>query len=215
MRGEHHCVFNAFDRHDGSSPHARGTRPPFLAASTSKRFIPACAGNTKQPLELTSKSAVHPRMRGEHQGDGLSVERRGGSSPHARGTPRPYDFGIFPRRFIPACAGNTCSTTPLVKAPPVHPRMRGEHYVSARLYKSICGSSPHARGTLSRSCFCYRYRRFIPACAGNTFLSPNRVRSCSGSSPHARGTLVCRPFCMNAQRFIPACAGNTARSRKI
>ena len=51
----------------GSSPRARGTRAVAPAALVGWRFIPACAGNTKRNIDLESKLAVHPRVRGEHE----------------------------------------------------------------------------------------------------------------------------------------------------
>ncbi len=152
-----------------------------------------------------------------------------GSSPHARGTPPAVDSRTFASRFIPACAGNTASRANLRLASPVHPRMRGEHARAACFAIPDCGSSPHARGTLTWGQWQHHNGRFIPACAGNTCwpLSPPRTGPVhprmrgehegvqdlcggnGGSSPHARGTrdLLERPW--HAHRFIPACAGNT------
>jgi len=134
------------------------------------------------------------------------------------------------RRFIPACAGNTCQRIPMqyiiggssphargtryyksrrTDGDTVHPRMRGEH-------------ESHVTSTV-------RYPRFIPACAGNTrLLEPRplfkrvhpRMRGehndivlnlCanSGSSPHARGTHARHASGQIPDWFIPACAGNT------
>ncbi len=73
------------------------------------------------------------------------------------------------------------------------------------------------------------WRRFIPACAGNTFDRLLRIQkeqvhprmrgehpeshmqpaTDGGSSPHARGTRALWQECVLNDRFIPACAGNT------
>ena len=111
-------------------------------------------------------------------------------------------------RFIPACAGNASTE---------------------RLAESVyCGSSPHARGTLSWKQGNLSVFRFIPACAGNARRERGlrlgepvhpRMRgerlaavTCwalqNGSSPHARGTLQTVRICPAENRFIPACAGN-------
>ena len=114
------------------------------------------------------------------------------------------------KRFIPACAGNTC----------------GWRVQDAAGF----GSSPRARGTRSHSSMKHCVARFIPACAGNTTTwgaaaiarsgsSPRargtRCRCASttvnpiGSSPRARGTHLRRGDLGSRHRFIPACAGNT------
>ena len=72
-----------------------------------ERFIPAGAGNTCSAKLLTTSTAVHPRLRGEHVTGigGQSVAY--GSSPPARGTRPRLPLRHRARRFIPACAGNT------------------------------------------------------------------------------------------------------------
>ena len=174
----------------GSSPHARGTRvcagvrsanltvhPRMrgehvtnpLLSSSSVRFIPACAGNTRllEPRPLFKR--VHPRMRGEHNDIVLNLCANSGSSPHARGTHARHASGQIPDWFIPACAGNTpylhnsqlsiAGSSPHARGTrfsrwseglrsAVHPRMRGEHFLDAQRLSA--------------------YIRFIPACAGNT-----------------------------------------------
>ena len=92
------------------------------------------------------------------------------------------------------------------------------------------GSSPRARGTVTRVLMACPPSRFIPACAGNSFLVKRfrfgvpvhpRVRGeqtgnvcvyggCPGSSPRARGTVVSKSSKAPPVRFIPACAGNRA-----
>ena len=147
MRGEHvlSTKDNAFGC--GSSPHARGTHSCTLDDMATPRFIPACAGNTASDYFGNGSITVHPRMRGEH----IYLERYwlqpGGSSPHARGTRISLMTGRPPRRFIPACAGNTLSRTFTSVIMAVHPRMRGEHLRLDALTMAPLGSSPHARGT--------------------------------------------------------------------
>ena len=114
-----------------------------------RRFIPACAGNSRIPsvsnhisggssplargtrcagsLYLSS-SAVHPRLRGE-----LDINAMDACNTY---------------RFIPACAGNSLLT------------------LSNHL--SRYGSSPLARGTRISASSASCSTRFIPACAGNS-----------------------------------------------
>ena len=66
MRGEHSFKSMQSSVSSGSSPHARGT--PYCKATPSYRMgiIPACAGNTIQPVAVHQRAGDHPRMRGEH-----------------------------------------------------------------------------------------------------------------------------------------------------
>ena len=107
VRGEHvHARIDLFDGF-GSSPRARGTPSRFAHDGEINRFIPACAGNTRNSPVPPMRNTVHPRVRGEH----LAVRANG--------------MDWF--RFIPACAGNTTKNTPALWMNTVHPRVRGEH----------------------------------------------------------------------------------------
>ncbi|MCP1683096.1 hypothetical protein J2T32_002318 [Kerstersia gyiorum] len=194
------------------------------------RFIPACAGNTYESQSAARQKPVHPRMRGEHAALPHQIFLIFGSSPHARGTPCAAPWAGPPTRFIPACAGNTPAHCAGCARPPVHPRMRGEHFSYPSRIECGHGSSPHARGTLYHEAAALAGERFIPACAGNTKkLSSRRERRAVhprmrgehafgslaaleqvGSSPHARGTRSRMPPRLAPPRFIPACAGNTS-----
>ena len=196
---------------EGSSPHARGTRPCTAAAKRPCRDHPRMRGEhgfrVRVPVEV---AGIIPACAGNTSPRGLSAFAGWGSSPHARGTrpswPRQQsglrdhprmrgEHGFRVRvpvevaRIIPACAGNTGET---------------------ELCDEWCpGSSPHARGTRARwaaSTTCPRDHprmrgeharmtnvgnataRIIPACAGNTWLFAVETEMASGSSPHARGT---------------------------
>ncbi len=214
MRGEHLASWACTSAANGSSPHARGTRPFITPANAIERFIPACAGNTTWPRAPPVPIAVHPRMRGEHTSSVKPIWSRVGSSPHARGTPGLKDSHLGDRRFIPACAGNTPEISTGHCITPVHPRMRGEHFLPLASGYTVIGSSPHARGTHCLSQSRQARRRFIPACAGNTLDAVHVAAHEAGSSPHARGTLSKRIGTHKWMRFIPACAGNTRQSAR-
>ena len=147
-------------------------------------------------------------MRGERARSGGAIIWNVGSSPHARGTRVLLILGQPRQRFIPACAGNASAARRMAARRTVHPRMRGERSCWIWSMVRTCGSSPHARGTLTNHDNHDHLRRFIPACAGNagsgyrpcrtTAVHP-RMRGerasihfdsamCDGSSPHARGT---------------------------
>ena len=209
VRGEHSLSTFMFAAIVGSSPRARGTRSNLPRSRRMRRFIPACAGNTTCAASDGSLNSVHPRVRGEHGSGELRGALLGGSSPRARGTRRRPRRLRRSRRFIPACAGNTHPSGLAFTPPSVHPRVRGEHFMSLPSDENTVGSSPRARGTRLRRPTCARTGRFIPACAGNTWrlfrrwsrrsVHP-RVRGehnaassialrNAGSSPRARGTL--------------------------
>ena len=118
----------------GSSPHTRGAHHARMVQATPRRIIPAYAGSTliaARPFTMLPRiipayagstraapspatpPADHPRIRGEHGGQGAAAPGVGGSSPHTRGARldrlRIDDAG----RIIPAYAGST--------RPPSHP----------------------------------------------------------------------------------------------
>ena len=156
-----------------------------------------------------------------------------GSSPHARGTRLPIDGGEMLNGIIPACAGNTFDEFSECVGSWDHPRMRGEHSAQEKFDSTTGGSSPHARGTRTKTDEYAHNAGIIPACAGNTFRIRGergagrdhpRMRGehfvqrfiippASGSSPHARGTLRGRISDSRTCGIIPACAGNTERRR--
>jgi len=149
LRGELAFTKPAHSCGVGSSPLARGTQIVQDISTAIRRFIPACAGNSRRKTMKDHVFAVHPRLRGE-LGATLFLP-------------------FFHRRFIPACAGNSnlsrsstncCpGSSPLArgtllqgdkesKCMTVHPRLRGE-LVVVRLNR-------------------FTVFRFIPACAGNS-----------------------------------------------
>ena len=195
----------------GSSPRARGTQLPIERVCPATRFIPACAGNTHCYYHYRIRTAVHPRVRGEHQGVSVTEGADTGSSPRARGTPRGSRSCGSKLRFIPACAGNTSTGRRAHRPAAVHPRVRGEHSSNVGRVTVHAGSSPRARGTRRNDRGGLVLRRFIPACAGNTTCTSAMP---TGGTVHPRvrgehGEHRLPP--RSRQRFIPACAGNTRR----
>ena len=209
MRGEHIWLRCAAVVHEGSSPHARGTRRMLYLIRLPKGIIPACAGNTVGSSQDSLACRDHPRMRGEHCSNRSFSSPCQGSSPHARGTHSGSPWVPLDQGIIPACAGNTWSRCRAHPSRRDHPRMRGEHLSTCSVTSAKKGSSPHARGTLVTGADVVLFPGIIPACAGNTVRTP--WRSChtrdhprmrgehlepdvwtsrvKGSSPHARGTL--------------------------
>ena len=192
--GEHAATTAASAAASGSSPRVRGTRGPRRAVGGSRRFIPACAGNTLARADRVAVRMVHPRVCGEHASRKLILD------------------GL--RRFIPACAGNTIAcrprlswravhprvcgehdhVTPLADGgDPVHPRVCGEHWTDGQAATDVDGSSPRVRGTPRRRVATQAVAPVHPRVCGEHVLV--------GSAMDGRG------------RFIPACAGNTPSTR--
>ena len=94
----------------GSSPRPRGTLNTSALRVIATRFIPASAGNTEAGERATIRSAVHPRVRGEHELRELMAAIEAGSSPRPRGTRPGRVAEKDPVRFIPASAGNTATS---------------------------------------------------------------------------------------------------------
>ncbi|SLO12662.1 Domain of uncharacterised function (DUF2825) [Klebsiella pneumoniae] len=167
-RGEH--VFQEYyqDNGVGLSPLARGT--PFAGAetSTTRRFIPAGAGNTITAAPIRSNFSVYPRWRGEHHKALRPHYADRGLSPLARGTLVHTRNGPHFARFIPAGAGNTNAPPETSFIPSVYPRWRGEHGAKWGHMAHKTGLSPLARGTLIGKEQELERSRFIPAGAGNT-----------------------------------------------
>src|SRR5262245_36064194 len=127
MRGAHHALLPAFRAKPGSSPHAWGTHFQEKETGRGPRFIPTCVGHTLDQLLRSSRSAVHPHMRGAHISLMNTMLPTNGSSPHAWGTPLPMTAQSYSIRFIPTCVGHTMSLRPTTTRRPVHPHMRGAH----------------------------------------------------------------------------------------
>ena len=215
----------------GSSPRVRGTRGDAGQAELAARFIPACAGNSSTTRTARRPTTVHPRVCGELLRLAASLAISCGSSPRVRGTRpqrrpvRPPLHGSSPRvrgtrgapsdqppprRFIPACAGNSVGRRGKGGTHAVHPRVCGELCTVPITAPPSAGSSPRVRGTRRTGSRPPAGGRFIPACAGNSSPSP----TCSCRTPvhprvcgelHSHGVRVIWPW-----RFIPACAGNSA-----
>ena len=174
----------------GSSPRVRGTRHDGRMHGRRRRFIPACAGNSRRRLRCPVLRSVHPRVCGELVLPLAPPVVASGSSPRVRGTPRGPLRDRPALRFIPACAGNSAAKRAGADTTPVHPRVCGELEPS---------------GSVSRE-----PQRFIPACAGNSRLPTSRTCSIT-VHPRVCGELGADDRKQRGpDRFIPACAGNSS-----
>ena len=151
----------------GSSPRVRGTVAAARAVNQILRFIPACAGNSKDEGTICRVIPVHPRVCGEQPAYLTVPQSKYGSSPRVRGTDNIEYNDNVQSRFIPACAGNSSTSPAPALYGAVHPRVCGEQTDADNLGNVSGGSSPRVRGTETQSEHDRKYVRFIPACAGN------------------------------------------------
>ena len=182
-RGEHDQRLLGDFTPFGSSPRSRGTQFRGFLSSCPRRFIPALAGNTLAALQRFPSRPVHPRARGEHQGQLLFGHHQAGSSPRSRGTRRHDHSRGGALRFIPALAGNTFLRIVQSGLRGVHPRARGEHLPDFCSNENESGSSPRSRGTRHDAERTAVVARFIPALAGNT---PRPIATPPGWTVHPR-----------------------------
>ena len=187
MRGEDASELKPETAGVGSPPHARGRPRTLTGRGCRPRITPACAGKTEIWASDRRSYRDHPRMRGEDDGETLTVWSRPGSPPHARGRLPELAGNRLSERITPACAGKTCRTCVCVTGVSDHPRMRGEdeEEIAPGVYEQ--GSPPHARGRPTSPTWCQASFRITPACAGKTVFGQRRRRRRSGSPPHARG----------------------------
>ena len=171
----------------------------------------------------------HPRSRGVYDAEELGGAGEVGSSPLARGLPRPGLGLSLCVGIIPARAGFTPSGPWSVALCRDHPRSRGVYRLLFRRSDVEAGSSPLARGLPAGSVWQFCDGRIIPARAGFTPPPPASarpvrdhprsrgvyalgrwsLRSFCGSSPLARGLQETHMHTLDSLRIIPARAGFT------
>ena len=213
----------------GSSPLTRGAPISAAAIWSGMGIIPAYAGSTNNVNAFAVLCWDHPRLRGEHISFCSSLYFFSGSSPLTRGAPVTCCSWRSPLGIIPAYAGSTVKLDSVCAVLADHPRLRGEHPVTAAYTCCAAGSSPLTRGApLLLHQVCVRFG-IIPAYAGSTSRctetdgtgrdhprlrgehssSTGSPREQKGSSPLTRGAL--KGADGRKQRFgiIPAYAGST------
>ena len=170
----------------GSSPLARGLQVLSPLPGTPQRIIPARAGFTRLKHSRRVIVQDHPRSRGVYieaeNTDGVCE----GSSPLARGLPRPVSESIRFRRIIPARAGFTGDGRRGRRLAWDHPRSRGVYIDAFTSWVGHKGSSPLARGLPDRGPGRHRGVRIIPARAGFTVGRQVTVGDL-GDHPRSRG----------------------------
>ena len=152
----------------GSPPPTRGTLSIRLSSFASLGITPAYAGNTCWLPVLTVWRWDHPRLRGEHSESERREQINKGSPPPTRGTLSSTEDSIGTIGITPAYAGNTHPKSVGRITAGDHPRLRGEHYVSHKLFVKHLGSPPPTRGTPVYQGYPLCSLRITPAYAGNT-----------------------------------------------
>ena len=134
----------------GSSPLARGLLLPLQITDHLLRIIPARAGFTHSQAGTRGYYADHPRSRGVYPLWKITLARRTGSSPLARGLPCVPIWANYTRRIIPARAGFTSRAARSRWKWLDHPRSRGVYCTLNPTARDTAGSSPLARGLRTR-----------------------------------------------------------------
>ena len=152
----------------GSSPLARGLLLTGLKSGQEDRIIPARAGFTLALTLTLWLSWDHPRSRGVYHPNKSPTPLLSGSSPLARGLPRPPMSRCSSGGIIPARAGFTTCVRWCRSHGWDHPRSRGVYNQLHLLALLNLGSSPLARGLLASSRDIRGVGGIIPARAGFT-----------------------------------------------
>ena len=196
----------------GSSPLARGLRPPGACGVVGRGIIPARAGFTLILTVLSGGAGDHPRSRGVYDRSRDHDSSFPGSSPLARGlrpappdgAPPPEDHprsrgvyaqpcdGLLPGRgSSPLARGLPCGPAARRRGPADHPRSRGVYADQYPEADGEDGSSPLARGLLARVDRLRTGRGIIPARAGFT-TSSTMTSAPTRDHPRSRGVYETR-----------------------
>ena len=192
IRGEHLGRLTHPVQPAGSSPHTRGAHPDWRGS--------------------IQREKDHPRIRGEHFFVVADTLLENGSSPHTRGAHRPARGGGHHERIIPAYAGSTRRPPRGASRTPDHPRIRGEHLLTAKKLNDTLRIIPaYAGSTQWRRKHC-REGWDHPRIRGEHIAAAILSEARAGSSPHTRGARRMGLGRRQARRIIPAYAGSTFSS---
>ena len=163
----------------GLSPRVRGNPARRRRRKMTNGSIPACAGEpcswTRTPMSQT----VYPRVCGGTRYRAPPSCRIKGLSPRVRGNPAHERGRRWPRRSIPACAGEPMMMRTASATAAVYPRVCGGTSLVAFSSTAFSGLSPRVRGNhgLARAIDCHAGS--IPACAGEPRIAPAGALPCA------------------------------------
>ena len=168
QRGDDAAATSSITPARGPPPPARGRRQLLTGPLCRLRTTPASAGTTRSPTAGSRTRRDHPRQRGDDGPSPRRRRRRTGPPPPARGRrrrDRPPARGL---RTTPASAGTTTASAAPCRAPPDHPRQRGDDVHLLHVRQHPGGPPPPARGRLACAGKDRVMRRTTPASAGTT-----------------------------------------------
>ena len=218
----------------GLSPRVRGNpggpRPPAAQVGS----IPAGAGKPTAWCSRTRRSGVYPRGCGETAPPTPGLNEATGLSPRVRGNHDRDGLAADLPGSIPAGAGKPSRPSRMTGWCGVYPRGCGETLGKSYLRSRFQGLSPRVRGNRSSPDAVERRRGSIPAGAGKPVRTaaqgwPRRVypRGCgetfraergppalAGLSPRVRGNLARHGPPLERPGSIPAGAGKPIGSRR-
>ena len=153
----------------------RGACAPTDHAKALRGIIPACAGSMGYVALFTLWRGDHPRVCGEHLAKSVIARVSLGSSPRVRGACYKVDSETLLKGIIPACAGSMGYGRSSCRATRDHPRVCGEHEVTAPKTVQHKGSSPRVRGAYNSIDNPVLQPGIIPACAGSILNYPRSL----------------------------------------
>ena len=146
----------------------RGKRSPGAPDRHHRRIIPAHAGQTPPESLGFGGFPDHPRACGANSVQPYPIAPSCGSSPRMRGKPCGLRTLGKSSRIIPAHAGQTIARPYRRHSSADHPRTCGANQLPGEASLTLAGSSPHMRGKQPGERRPGRFRRIIPAHAGQT-----------------------------------------------
>ena len=130
----------------GSPPRGRGKESLLDRYPGVIGITPAWAGKRQFYSPLPCLRRDHPRVGGEKSRASSSMRVVQGSPPHGRGKGLGLAVNVLGDGITPAWAGKSESVAVLQNFIEDHPRVGGEKFITASLYRSGTGSPPRGRG---------------------------------------------------------------------
>ena len=212
---------------EGLSPRVRGNRSRPTPAVSSRRAIPASAGEPAGDPAPPHAAAGYPRECGGTPANRTDLRQLRGLSPRVRGNPIYTAAAALQDGAIPASAGEPSGDSERRGTPRGYPRECGGTTGQFQLHYRGEGLSPRVRGNPSDRRLPRVLERAIPASAGEppgdpgrargpggyprecggTAIRPSKDRSVTGLSPRVRGNPRQQPRGVPQERAIPASAG--------
>ena len=131
----------------GLSPRVRGSRPGRRSEPSSRRSIPAGAGEPQAAKAVRNEATVYPRGCGGANDERATNTRPAGLSPRVRGSQLGQRNAEWEERSIPAGAGEPNDSPPQWETPRVYPRGCGGAVDESIPPAVQDGLSPRVRGS--------------------------------------------------------------------